>query len=101
MPSSISAYTRKGWRRTETSRGQHQAAETHSSHERGEEDAERDGGGADDQFQELEPDDLVDKRRDAAAEREQEHERERSPNGIYFFPACSSLRAPTRMPVIP
>ncbi len=36
--------------------------------------AERDGCRADHQFQELEPDNLVDQRRDAAAERKQEYE---------------------------
>src|ERR1700733_1180072 len=56
--------------------GQYQAAEAHSSHERSEQHCERDGCRTDYQFQKLEPDNLIDKRRNSASERKQEHERE-------------------------
>ena len=49
-------------------RGRIKTAEARPSHERGEEHCERNGGRADDQFEELEPDDFVNERCDAAAE---------------------------------
>ena len=57
---------------------QQQAAETRSSHEGGQDHGERYGRGANHQFQELKPDDLVDERRYAAAEGEEKHEREQA-----------------------
>src|SRR5262249_56972659 len=47
---------------------QQQAAETHAAHEGAEQDAERDRRRSDDELKELEPDDLVDQRRAAAAD---------------------------------
>ena len=51
---------------------QQQAARAHAAHERPQQHAEGDGGRADHQLQELEPDDLVDQRRTAAADEQHE-----------------------------
>ena len=51
---------------------QQQAAGAHAAHERPQQHAERNGGRADHQLQELEPDDLVDQRRTAAADEQHE-----------------------------
>ena len=51
---------------------QQQAARAHAAHERAQQHAEGNGGRADHQLQELEPDDLVDQRRTAAADEEDE-----------------------------
>src|SRR5262249_22443521 len=48
------------------------AAEAHASHERAEEDRHRDGRRADDELQQLKPDDFIYERRRAAADKEQE-----------------------------
>ena len=54
---------------------QREAAETHAAHERAEQDAERDGRRSDDQLQQLEPDDLVNQRRAAAANKKDDKSR--------------------------
>ena len=51
---------------------QQQAAQAHAAHERPQQHAEGNGGRADHQLQELEPDDLVDQRRTAAADEQHE-----------------------------
>ena len=52
------------------------AAEAHAAHERAEQHAERDRGRPDHQLQQLEPDDLVDQRRAAAADEQEQDERQ-------------------------
>ena len=56
--------------------GESQTADGHAAHERGEQHGDRDRRGADRELEELEPDDLVDERRDAAAEEEREKHRQ-------------------------
>ena len=51
---------------------QQQAAHAHAAHERPQQHAEGNGGRADHQLQELEPDDLVDQGRTAAADEQHE-----------------------------
>ena len=51
---------------------QQEAADAHAAHVGGEEHAERDRRRTDDELEELEPDNLVDQRRNAAADEERE-----------------------------
>ena len=51
---------------------QGQAPQTHAAHERAEQDAERDRRRSDDQLQQLEPDDFVNQRGAAAADKQQQ-----------------------------
>ena len=62
---------------------QQQAAQAHAAHEGAEQDAERDRRRADDQLQQLEPDDLVDQRGAAAAD--EQTERAQEENGVGFM----------------
>ena len=55
---------------------QQKAAEAHAAHERAEQHANRYRGGADEQLQHLEPDDLVYQRRAAAADEQQQQHRQ-------------------------
>src|SRR5262249_12244288 len=51
-----------------------EAADAHAAHERAEEYAERYGGRADDETEQLEPDDLVNQRRAATADEQQDEQ---------------------------
>ena len=55
---------------------QGEAPDAHAAHERRQQDADRDGGRADDHAEELEPDDLVDQRAETAADEQGQEERE-------------------------
>src|SRR5687768_11380758 len=55
---------------------QQQTAQAHAPHEGAEQNAQRDGRGANDELQELEPDDFVDQGRAAAADKEEHKQRE-------------------------
>jgi hypothetical protein len=57
---------------------QQQAPEAHAGHEGPEQNAQRDGRGANHELQQLEPDDLVDQRRAAAADEQQEERRNKT-----------------------
>jgi hypothetical protein len=54
--------------------GEQETADAHPTHERPEKDTKRDGRRTYDQLEQLEPDDLVDERRAAAADEQQEQE---------------------------
>jgi hypothetical protein len=56
--------------------GQRQATRAHSAHEGSQKHAQRDGGRADDELEQLEPDDFVDQSRASAADEEQDRQRQ-------------------------
>src|SRR5205807_801269 len=61
--------------RSRNEAGEGEAAETHSAHEGAQQHRERNRGRADDQLEQLKPDDLVDERGETAADEEAKNDR--------------------------
>jgi hypothetical protein len=61
--------------------GQSQTAQAHAAHKSAEQQTERNGGGADDKLEQLEPDDLVNQGGATAAEKQEQKQRQEAGRG--------------------